>query len=270
MGTFKLAVGTAVYYLFLAAFVWSVVKLILNLLKRLPDDKNEKSILLFLIVAITLFDIPFLMSYNYVPRFFLPFLPMFAVLASLFIEDMISLIEQQGYSFVTPLIIGAVIIVISTSFLHVISVALLFANDARTPAGEYIESLESDTLLEYTLYPPTILKNHFSKSRNYPIYLVKYPGETVPKNKPYRYNEGEEGLLERGTNYLVIDSFTYARFTNEHICETNPVECDFFTRLLASETNLSLLASFEYSLPSFLPQISLASVNPEVKIYQLP
>ena len=34
--------------------------------------------------------------------------------------------------------------------------------------------------------------------------------------------------------------------------------------------DLRLLASFEYSLPSFLPQISLAAVNPDVKIYEIP
>ncbi|MDK1117346.1 MAG: hypothetical protein QGM50_01010, partial [Anaerolineae bacterium] len=64
--------------------------------------------------------------------------------------------------------------------------------------------------------------------------------------------------------------FTYARFGNEFICETNPVECDFFTKLLAGETDLRLLASFEYRLPSFLPSLSLAAVNPVVKVYEVP
>jgi hypothetical protein len=39
---------------------------------------------------------------------------------------------------------------------------------------------------------------------------------------------------------------------------------------LAGETDLRLLASFEYSLPPFLPQLSLAAVNPDVKVYEVP
>ena len=269
-GALKGAVGTAAYYLFLIAFLWSAGKLILYLVKKDREDRERMDIVLVILIAIILFDIPFMLSYNYVPRFFLPFLPMFAVLASLFVEDLVSMVKRRGYAFLTPLISTVVILVIGSSFMQVVSVALLFANDARTTAGKFLKTLEPGTLLEYTLYPPAIPANYFAGTRNYPIYLVKYPGETVPTNKPYRYNEGEEGLFERGANYLVADSFTYARFGNEFICETNPVECDFFTKLLAGETDLRLLASFEYRLPSFLPSLSLAAVNPVVKVYEVP
>ena len=269
-GMFRGAVGAAAYYLFLIAFIWSAVKLILYLAKKVQSDRNRMDIVLILVVAIVLFDIPFLMSYNYVPRFFLPFLPMFAVLASLFVEDIVLSVKQRGYTLAAPFISIAVILVIVTSFLQVVSVALLFANDARTPAGKFIETLEPGTVLEYTLYPPAIPENYFARTRNYPIYTIKYPGETVPTNKAYQYNQGETGLYERGVDYLVIDSFTYIRFSDEYVCQTNPVECDFFTRLLSGETDLQLLASFEYSLPSFLPQISLAAVNPDVKVYEVP
>ena len=95
-GTFRSAVGTAAYILFLIAFVWSVFKLIRYLLKKEPEDQDRMNIILVLLVAILLFDIPFLISYNYVPRFFLPFLPMFAVLASLFVEDVVSLVDTAG------------------------------------------------------------------------------------------------------------------------------------------------------------------------------
>ncbi|MDK1119383.1 MAG: phospholipid carrier-dependent glycosyltransferase, partial [Anaerolineae bacterium] len=222
-GALKGAVGTAAYYLFLIAFLWSAGKLILYLVKKDREDRERMDIVLVILIAIILFDIPFMLSYNYVPRFFLPFLPMFAVLASLFVEDLVSMVKRRGYAFLTPLISTVVILVIGSSFMQVVSVALLFANDARTTAGKFLKTLEPGTLLEYTLYPPAIPANYFAGTRNYPIYLVKYPGETVPTNKPYRYNEGEEGLFERGANYLVADSFTYARFGNEFICETNPV-----------------------------------------------
>ncbi len=269
-GTFRSAVGTAAYILFLIAFVWSVFKLIRYLLKKEPEDQDRMNIILVLLVAILLFDIPFWISYNYVPRFFLPFLPMFAVLASLFVEDVVSLATQRGYAVAVPYISVAVVLVIVVSFLQVVSVALLFANDARTPAGKFIATLEPDTILEYTLYPPTIPENYFAKARNYPIYMIKYPGETVPTNKAYQYNQGEAGLYERDVDYLVVDSFTYTRFNDEFVCQTNPVECDFFKKLLADETDLRLLGSFEYRLPPFLPQISLAAVNPDVKVYEIP
>jgi hypothetical protein len=269
-GTFRGAVGRAAYILFLVAFVWSAVKLARYLLKKEPEDRDRMNIVLILLVAIILFDIPFLISYNYVPRFFLPFLPMFAMLASLFVEDVVSFVEQRGYAVAVPYVSMAVVLVIGVSFLQVISVALLFSNDARTPAGKFLETLEPGTILEYTLYPPTIPENYFAKARNYPIYMIKDPGETVPNDKAYPYNQGEAGLYERNVDYLVVDSFTYIRFDDEFVCQTNPVECDFFKKLLAGETNLHLLASFEYRLPSFLPQISLAAVNPDVKVYEVP
>lgn len=269
-GTFRQAVGTAVYYFFLIAFLWFSSRLILSALNKISLEAKRRTVICTLLVAIIIFDIPFTMSYNYVPRFFLPFLPMFAVLGALFVEDVYLLFRDRGYVLAGPVIGAAVVLVLVVSFLNVVSVALLFANDARTAAGAYIRTLQAGTHIEYTLYPPAISGDQFEIARNYPIYLIKYPGETVPTNKPYRYNEGEDGLYERGADYLVIDSFTYARFSDEHVCETNPVECDFFTRLLAGETDLRLLATFEYSLPPFLPQISLAAVNPVVKVYEVP
>lgn len=269
-GVFLEAVGMTAFILFLVAFVWGTVKFFCYRTQRTQEKQNKLEIILVILIAIFLFDIPFWFSYNYVPRFFLPFLPMFAVLASLFVEDVLSFAKQRGYAVAVPYISGAVVLVILTSFLQVVSVALLFTNDARTPAGKFLETLESNTVLEYTLYPPTIPETHFARTRNYPIYTIKYPGETVPTNKSYQYNQGEPGLYEREVDYLVIDSLTYARFDDAYVCQTNPVECEFFRQLLAGKTNLQLLASFEYRLPPFLPQISLDAVNPDVKIYQVP
>jgi hypothetical protein len=269
-GTFRSAVGTAAYVLFLVAFVWSAVKLTRSLLKKTQEDQDRMKVVLILLVAIVLFDLPFLISYNYVPRFFLPFLPMFAVLASLFVEDVVSFVKQRGYAGAEPYSSVVVILVVAYSFLQVVSVAFLFSNDARTLAGKFLETLEPNTILEYTLYPPTIPENYFAKARNYPIYMIKYPGETVPNDKAYQYNQGEAGLYERNVDYLVVDSFTYIRFDDEFVCQTNPIECDFFQKLLAGKTDLHLLASFEYRLPPFLPQISLAAVNPDVKVYEVP
>ncbi len=278
--TFREAVGTPVYFLFLLAFAWFALSSLFQTVtaSRQPPIENLQSkianrkaqIAGILLSAIVIFDLPFLMSYNYVPRFFLPFLPMFAVLAGLFVEEAAHFLRTKGYLSAVYLLASLLVLVLAASFLRVVSVALLFANDARTPAGAFLETLPPGTLLEFTLYPPTVPEGHFSKARNYPIYMIKYPGETVPTNKPYLYNQGEDGLYERQVDYLVVDSFTYSRFSDAYVCETNPVECQFFNRLLAGQTSLRLLASFEYSLPPFLPQISLAAVNPAIKIYAVP
>ncbi len=277
---FREAVGAFVYFLFLVAFAWFALSLLFQVVTasrrskienlQSPIQNPKSKIVSILLAAIVIFDLPFLMSYNYVPRFFLPFLPMFAVLAGLFVEEAVNFLRTKGYLSAVYLLVLLLVLVLAASFLRVVSVALLFANDARTPAGAFLKTLPPGTLLEFTLYPPTVPEGHFSKARNYPIYMIKYPGETVPTNKPYLYNQGENGLYERQVDYLVVDSFTYSRFSDAYVCETNPVECQFFNRLLAGQTSLRLLASFEYSLPPFLPQISLAAVNPAIKIYAVP
>jgi hypothetical protein len=67
---------------------------------------------------------------------------------------------------------------------------------------------------------------------------------------------------------LVVDTLTYARFSDPYICDTNPVECDFFAKLLAGETSFKLVKDFKYSLPRWLPQVTVYAVNPEVRIYE--
>ena len=270
-GTFREAVGTFVYILFLIALVWFLFRFVLFKTGKLQADKKRMDAIFVLLVSILIFDLPFLISYNYVPRFFLPFLPMFAVLAGLFIEDVVELLKARGYTSAVPYLVIALLLLIVVSFMNVASVALLFANDSRIAAGEYIKTLEPGTVLEYTLYPPAVSDEQFEIARNYPIYMVKYPGEVVPEDgKAFEYNQGKPGLYERDVDYLVIDSFTYNRFYNPSVCDTNPVECDFFLSLLAGETELRLLDSFEYRLPPFLPQLSLSAVNPDIKVYEVP
>jgi hypothetical protein len=268
-GTFREAVGAFAYVLFLVAFVWFLVRFVLFKTGKLQSEQKRMDVVLILLVSIAVFDLPFLISYNYVPRFFMPFLPMFAVLAGAFVEDIGDLLKVRGYASHVKYLGTAIALLIVVSFSQVVSVTLLFTNDARIPAGEYLRTLTPGTTLEYTLYPPTMPENHFEITRNYPIYMIKYPGEVVPKGKPFRYNEGENGLYERSVDYLVIDSLTYNRFYNPEVCETNPVECDFLLRLLKGETDHSLLASFEYSLPPYLPQFSIAAVNPAVRVYKI-
>jgi hypothetical protein len=209
-----------------------------------------------------------MISVNYIPRYFIPFVPFFSILAALFVRELSQFSIQKGTPYVRAGIYLLLFIGISYSLLRLASTALLFMNDARMPASEYVKTLRGGTVIEYTLYPPNVPKEHFSKARNYPIFFIKYPGQEVPTNKAFQYNQGEEGLIERQVNYLVIDTFTYSRLWDPYICETNPVECDFFKKLLAGETHFQLIKEFTYKLPSFLPQVSISAVNPEIRIYE--
>jgi hypothetical protein len=233
-------------------------------------ERTQSHAVFTLMLAILIFDLPFLMSINYIPRYFIPFVPFLSILAALMVYEVWIFSKQHQMKFITP-ILGVILMVgISYSTLRLVSIALLFINDARIPATEYIATIRGyQKSIEYTLYPPYIEKRKFERAHNYPIYFVKYPNDVVPTGGRYEYNQGEQGLLERDTDYLVIDSLTYRRFFTESICVTNPIECDFFKRLLANEVeNFRLIKKFTYTLPPYLPQVSVTAVNPDVLIFE--
>jgi hypothetical protein len=267
---FRITVGAFAYYLFMFAFLWFAVKLILRRMGKVQADEKQSQGILILLAAVVIFDLPFLVSVNYVMRFFIPFVPFLSVLGALCTGE---IIERMGPKWkAAPAVIGLGLAAgIFYSILQLVGIALLFMNDARIPASEYIADFRGyQKTIEYTLYPPRVDKKQFyGAARNYPIYFVKYPGEQVPTGGKVTYNQGEEGLLARDVDYLVIDSFTYDRLYNDAICATNPVECDFFKRLLAGEvTTFHLMAEFHYSLPNWLPPVSVLTVNPDIKIYE--
>ena len=267
-GTFIDAVGTFVFYLFIFSFIWFAVKLILDKAGKVQLEVNQRQAIFILLVALVFFDLPFMISVNYIPRYFIPFVPFFSILAALLVREVSQLSIQKGIPYARAGIYLVLFIGITYSLLRLVSTALLFMNDARMPAGQYLKTLREGTVIEYTLYPPIIPRAHFYKARNYPIFFIKYPGQEVPTNKAFQYNQGEEGLIERQVDYLVIDTITYSRLWDPFICETNPVECDFFRKLLAGETSFQLIKEFTYKLPSFLPNVFIEAVNPEIRIYE--
>ena len=159
--------------------------------------------------------------------------------------------------------------VILISFARNISVMLLFLNDARIPASEFIKTLPLETSLEHTFYPPVIPLEHFGREHNYPIFFKKSLDDIAPTNKNYVYNAGEAGLDDRLTDYLVVDNFTVDRLNDPYICQSMQVECDFFKQLATGQSNhYRLMAEFSYSLPSYLPQLKISFVNPKIRIYE--
>lgn len=268
---FESTVGTFIYYLFLLCFIWSVARLIIWRFGRITLDGKQAQATVILVVAVVIFDLPFLVSVNYVMRFFIPFVPLLSILGALFVKDILDLAGNKNWNFVPAIVAALLVVGISYSMLRLVSTALLFVNDARIPATKYIASIRGyKTSIEYTLYPPIVNKKQFyGAARNYPIYFLKYPGEVMPTGGKVKYNQGEQGLIERDVDYLVIDTFTYERFYSDPICQTNPVECDFFKRLLAGKvTTFRLVKDFSYSLPPYLPNVSVLTVNPEIRIYE--
>ncbi|MBL8101645.1 MAG: glycosyltransferase family 39 protein, partial [Anaerolineales bacterium] len=267
---FKSAVGIFAYYVFILAFLWFVMRLLLWRMGRGRFENNQAQGVAVLLGAVLIFDLPFLISINYIGRYFIPFVPFLAILGALFVDEVIQLARREGMNFVKPAVVLLFVVGISYSLLRLTSIALLFENDARIPASEYIATMRGyQKSMEYTLYPPLINKRQFERAHNYPIYFVKYPTDVVPTGGRYEYNQGEQGLLERDTDYLVIDTLTYDRFYTESICDTNPVECNFFKKLLAGEiSTFRLLKKFTYTLPPYLPQVSISAVNPEIWIYE--
>lgn len=267
---FKSAVGIFAYYIFILAFLWFAIRLLLWRAGRGIFDGSKAQGIVILLAATLIFDIPFMISVNYIDRYFIPFVPFLAILGAFLVDEVISFAKENRWGFVHPLITLLLVVGFAYSALRLVSINLLFLNDARIPASEYIATIRGyGKGIEYTLYPPRIDKKRFTRAHNYPIYFVKYPDDVVPTGGRFEYNQGEKGLLERNTDFFVIDSYTYGRFYIDSVCETNPVECDFFKRLIAGEVEtFRLKKEFNYELPYFLPQVNISAVNPDVLFFE--
>ena len=260
------AVGLPLFLLFVSAFIWGCYKLLSAYWAKSFGTERYRTLL---ILSILVIDLPIMASYNYPTRFFLPLMPFFAILSALFVSDLYAFAKGNASSIHPKLIGVGLSLILVFSLARLISVMLLFMNDARLPAGKFITSLPTGTSIEHTEYPPTIPAEHFDREHNYPIHFLNTPDEVMPTNKNYLYNVGEVGLDERQTRYLVVDEFTADKFDQAYTCEIMPVECNFFKKLAAGQSeNYKLIADFSYELPRFLPQLEVSFVNPEIRVYE--
>lgn len=264
------AVGDFEYFLFLGAFLWHAVRLLLWKAGKISLETAQAKAMTVFILALLIFDLPYLISINYIARYFIPFVPFLSVMSAAFLHDLLSLAKERKWNFVQPLLTIVVLAGMAYSALRLGSIALLFLNDARIPATEYIASIRGyQKSIEYTLYPPYIKKRQFHRAHNYPIYFVEWEGDTVPTGGRIEYNQAEKGLLERNTDYFVIDSFTYSRFYTDSICATTPGECSFFKDLIDGKiASFTRVKTFHYSLPPFLPPVTVSAVNPDILIFE--
>ena len=268
-GSFANGVGLPLFILFAAACLWACYRVFQTYRSRSENWDSRTKFLVLLLLSIAALDLPITISYNYPTRFFLSMMPIFAVLSALFIEDLYQQIKiRENLPYQRLFSLGLAVIILF-SFARNISVMLLFLNDARIPASEFINTLPAGTSLEHTFYPPAIPLKHFEREHNYPIFFSKAPGEKAPTNKNFKYNVGEAGLDDRLTNYLVMDNFTIDRLSDPYICQSMQVECDFFKQLASGKSDhYKLLREFSYSLPPFLPPLKISFVNPEIRIYE--
>jgi hypothetical protein len=254
--------------LFGAGFVWACYQVVKG--SRIQETKpgSRTGAFAILVFAILLLDLPMLFSYNYQLRYFLTLMPLLAVLAAFFVEALFVQAGQPAGRVYRILLNVSVSAIVLYSLARITSLMLLVMNDARIPASAFIKTLPKGTSLEHTNYPPVIPGNHFEREHNYPIYIVKGQ-EPLPTNKHYDFNAGEIGLDDRGTDYLITDSFTYERLRDPYICASMPAECDFFKQLDTGRSNhYKLIADFSYSLPPYLPQIQVLFVNPTIRVYE--
>jgi hypothetical protein len=263
------ATGTALYWLFVATFLWACYRVIQSYRGGTLTRENKAGVFAILLFAIVALDLPIMISYNYQIRYFLTLMPLLAILAAFFLEELYTRAGQSGNPFFSKAIIAGASLIILFSFARILSVMLLFINDARIPASEFVKTLPAGTSLEHTSYPPTLPEAYFEREHNYPVYFKKSQNDVIPTNKNYEFNAAEKGLDDRMTDYLVFDSFTSDKFKKPRTCEAMPAECDFFKQLETGQSNhYRLIAEFSYTLPPYLPQIDAAYANPTIRIYE--
>jgi hypothetical protein len=260
-------IGIPLFILSLLAFGSVVFALLKTRIQRQPWSSQQRG-LTVLVLAILALDLPILASYNLQERFFLPFFPFLAVLLALWLETLLDQLASKDYQIAKMAVTVALILILAFNVLQIVSVNLLFQNDARIAASEYLKTFSPGRRIEYTFYPPTIPRENFSSAHNYPLAFIQYPDQEIPTSPVYAYNVGEAGVAERRPDYLVIDSFTYDRFADENTCKLLPADCDFFARLRAGETNYVLIKEFRYKLPGFLPDPKVIFLNPDLEVYQ--
>jgi Dolichyl-phosphate-mannose-protein mannosyltransferase len=262
-----IAWGWLEFGLFLLAVLWGTVVVVRSHINRSSNERQPVDSIGVLLLCALAVDLPVMVSYNYPDRFLLHLLPILSVLAGLFVQEIYTLAKRSGRKSLVWLAVLLPTVVLLVGFLRVTSIVLLFFNDNRIAASRFLETLPKGSSIEYTLYEPNISDKKFKKF-NYPLFFQDHPDQEPPEGKAYQWNQGEEGIESRRPDYFIVDNFTYQKFDDPIVCHSLPNECVFFQRLLADQTNYSLIQKFDYRLPFFLPQLKPSFLNPEILVFQ--
>ncbi len=101
---FEDAVGTFAYYIFILCFIWFAAKLILWKLGKLQMDETQAQAIMILAATVLLFDLPFMISINYIPRYFIPFVPFLSIMGALFIKEIIDIAKAKNWKYVPQVV----------------------------------------------------------------------------------------------------------------------------------------------------------------------
>ncbi len=257
--------GNILFFIICIATIYILARLILHKKNIRAWQEEKYNIFLIIFIGIFAYDIPIMFSFNYPSRFFLFLIPLLSIIFAVFIEEILDFFKNSKWksSFVIIILTGVFIF----SGLSTITVVLTYLNDSRIPASKYIHQLSSSFVLEYTNYPPTMDKHRFLHTEIYPITFIKYPEDAI-RFQEENINIGEVGIEDRKPDILVVDSFTYARLSDEYICNLHEAECQFFSDLFEGKTNYQLIASFIYDTPTYLPKVQVTFGNPDIQIFQ--
>lgn len=261
--------GVVVFVLFAAGFLWACTRVVRAWRNKSFVQDSRAGTFAVLLLALFALDLPMLVSYNYQFRYFLTILPILAIFSAFLVERIYSWAAASGKSLYPNLVIAGVVLIALYSFARLASLALLFLNDARFPASDFVQTLPAGTSLEHTNYAPNIPLDHFDREHNYPIYFIRNTSDEVPVSDRYQFNAGEAGLDERETDYFIVDSFTESKFEDPYTCSIMPVECRFFEQLAGGGSDhYRLIGEFSYHLPAYLPEIRVEYVNPAIRVYE--
>ncbi len=262
----KESLGAGLYLLFMAAVIWSFYRVIQAYRCNELTPTSQAGSFGILLLGIFFLDLPIMISYKYQPRYLLTFMPMLSILTAFFVEAVQAWVKQFEKPAYTWAVISVVGVIVLYSLARLASITLLFMNDARNPATVFMQTLRRGASLEHTNYPPTYPDGFFSREHNYPLYIQMGTIDTIDPNK---INLGEAGLLDRGTDYFILDSFTASRFNDPYVCEQVQLECDFFNQLeMGGTDHYQLIGEFEYTLPWYVPQLTIMYANPTIRIYE--
>ena len=147
--------GIVLFLLFSAGFVWACIQIMQAYRQKSLTHASRAGNFSILLLALFALDLPMMVSYNYQFRYFLTILPILAVFSGFFVEWLYTRAAQGSTSLFSWLVVAGVVLIVLFSFARLASVVLLFMNDSRTPASDYIRTLPAGTSLEHTFYPPS-------------------------------------------------------------------------------------------------------------------
>lgn len=257
------ALGKPLAIIFLIGTVLAALITLRELISGDERNKNRARAILVVILVLIIFDIPISITTFYPMRFIVPMIPGLAVLTAISIQELWQLDGRPRWGILRVLVGVGLVGVLAFSYIRVIGIELLFINDARIAAGEWLANgLPANSSVEYTRLQPNFPDGRY-RLQEFPYSIRRHPSDPVPLD-----DLGLAGVEMRRPDYLVVTSYMYWwYYDNPYFCELNLANCIFFRGLLAGKTAYDQAAHFHYELPQWLPTVSTLFVNPDIYVF---